>query len=162
MLKIKVMKRILDCTCGFRGMWFNKDHPDVIYTDKRSVVYRDLEGYEGRVIDITPDVVADFTDLPFNDESFYLVVFDPPHLKNLGSNSIMAKKYGKLFADCETDIRAGFDECMRVLKPNGVLIFKWNERDIKTGDVVRAIGRTPLFGHPSGSNAQTIWMTFMK
>jgi len=28
---------------------------------------------------IKPDVLADFTNLPFPDESFSLVVFDPPH-----------------------------------------------------------------------------------
>ena len=156
------MKKILDVTCGFRGIWFNKSHPATIYTDKRSVRYENLKGYGGRVIDVSPDLVADFTDLPFEDESFYLVVFDPPHLTKLGDSAIMAKRYGKLFPGWESEIKGGFDECMRVLKPNGTLIFKWNERDIKTKDILELIDYEPLFGHPSGSNAQTIWMTFMK
>ena len=29
-------KLILDCTCGNRGMWFNKHHPRAVYTDKRT------------------------------------------------------------------------------------------------------------------------------
>ena len=139
-------------------MWFNKANPDTIYVDKREF----YEEKYGRTCNVSPDMIADFTDLPFPDESFYLVVFDPPHLHRLGDSSWMAKKYGKLFATWETDIKGGFDECMRVLKPNGVLIFKWNERDIKTVDILKLIEVEPLFGHPSGSNAQTIWMTFMK
>ena len=157
-------KKILDVTCGSRTIWFNKNHPDAIYTDKRKEHHEITPNYDGhtRVCNVNPDIIADFTDLPFEDESFYLVVFDPPHLKNLGETSWLAKKYGKLFPGWETEIKGGFDECMRVLKPNGVLIFKWNERDIKTGDILRLIDKEPLFGHTTGSNAQTIWMTFMK
>jgi hypothetical protein len=51
---------------------------------------------------------------------------------------------------------------MRVLKPNGTLIFKWNENQIKVNRVIEAIKQQPLFGHPSGKNGQTIWMTFLK
>ena len=155
-------KKILDVTCGSRTIWFNKSHRYALYADVRQEHYEDLKGYEGRIIDVSPDVIADFTSLPFNDESFHLVVFDPPHLEKLGTNSIMAKRYGKLFPGWETDIRAGVNECMRVLKPNGVLVFKWNERDISTKAILEIIDYEPLFGHPSGSNSQTIWMTFMK
>lgn len=47
---------------------------------------------------------------------FYMVVFDPPHLKTLGEMSWMSKKYGKLPDDWQSLIRKGFEECMRVLK----------------------------------------------
>lgn len=104
----------------------------------------------------------DFTSMPFPDNTFSLVVFDPPHLKSLGKNSWMAKKYGVLLPTWELDIKAGFDECMRVLKPSGVLIFKWNENQIKINKIIQVIGTQPLFGHPSGKTGQTIWMTFMK
>ena len=57
--------------------------------------------------------------------------FDLPHLLKAGDNSWLAKKYGKLTDEWEIDIKQGFDECMRVLKPNGTLIFKWNEQQIK-------------------------------
>ena len=33
------MKKILDVTCGMRGIWFNKNHPDVIYCDRRKEEY---------------------------------------------------------------------------------------------------------------------------
>ena len=44
----------------------------------------------------------------------------------------------------------GFSECMRVLKPDGVLIFKWSDTSISTREVIEALGEEPLFGHRSG------------
>jgi len=152
-------KKILDATCGSKMMWFNKKHPDTLYADRREETHVLCDG---RVLDIKPDVLIDFRDMPFDSESFYLVVFDPPHLNKLGDNSWMAKKYGKLDATWQEDIKRGFDECMRVLKQNGTLIFKWNENQIKVNEIIKVIGETPLFGHPSGKHGQTIWMTFMK
>lgn len=152
-------KKILDACCGSKMMWFDKSNPDVLFADKR------MEKHilcDGRALEINPDVQMDFTNMHFDDNTFHLVVFDPPHLKNLGKSSWMAKKYGVLLPTWETDIKGGFDECMRVLKPNGVLIFKWNENQIKINQIIKVIECTPLFGHPSGKHGQTIWMTFMK
>lgn len=108
------------------------------------------------------DVVGDFRKMPFPDNSFYLVLFDPPHLNNLGESSWLAKKYGRLLPSWEDDIRQGFEECMRVLKPNGTLIFKWNEQQIPTARIIEIIGQKPLFGHTSGKGGKTIWMCFLK
>lgn len=151
--------KILDATCGSRMMWFDKQNPDVLFADKRTESHILCDG---RALEITPDIEMDFTQMPFDDNSFKLVVFDPPHLKKLGKNSWMAKKYGVLLPTWETDIKAGFDECMRVLESGGTLIFKWNENQIKVNQIIKVIGQTPLFGHPSGKANQTIWMTFMK
>ena len=109
-----------------------------------------------------PDIVADFTQLPFPDKSFYLVVFDPPHLVKIGENAWLKKKYGKLPENWKPLIRDGFKECMRVLKPNGVLIFKWCETDIATREIINVCGEDPLFGHRSGKQAKTHWLCFMK
>lgn len=152
-------KRILDATCGSRMMWFDKNNNDTVFVDRRT---ESMRLCDGRVLNVRPDIEADFTNMPFSDEEFYLVVFDPPHLKNLGKNSWMAKKYGVLDKTWEADIKTGFDECMRVLKPNGTLIFKWNENQIKVSKIIDIICHIPLFGHPSGRNGQTIWMTFIK
>lgn len=152
-------KKILDATCGSRMMWFDKENENVLFTDKRTETHVLCDG---RVLEIKPDVEIDFTDMPFDDETFSLVVFDPPHLKKLGEKSWMAKKYGKLFPGWEDEIRRGFNECMRVLKIDGVLIFKWNENQIKINDIIKIIEHKPLFGHPSGKHGQTVWMTFMK
>lgn len=150
---------ILDACCGSKMMWFDKNNPNVLYADQRTEKHILCDG---RTLNISPDIEMDFTAMPFEDNSFHLVVFDPPHLKQLGKNSWMAKKYGVLLPSWETDIKAGFDECMRVLKPNGTLIFKWNENQIKINRIIELIGITPLFGHPSGKAGKTIWMTFMK
>ena len=158
------MKKILDVTCGGRMMWFNKNNPCALYCDKRAEVFTARWGSNNaeRHINIRPDVLCDFTDLPFADESFYLVVMDPPHLVNVGEGSWTKKAYGKLSEDWEFDIKNGFNECMRVLKPYGTLIFKWSETQIPTRQVINAIGQEPLFGHISGKKMNTHWMTFMK
>lgn len=145
--------------------WFDKNNPKVLFVDKRmeTVIAKDSSKKSGeRLIDISPDLVCDFTELPFEDNSFSMVVFDPPHLKTLGKNSWMAKKYGRLSTDWKFQISKGFDECMRVLQPNGALIFKWNESEIKVSDVLSIIPYKPLFGHTTGRQAKTIWMAFMK
>lgn len=76
----------------------------------------------------------------------------------------MAKKYGRLSPDTwKEDLGKGFSECMRVLKPNGTLIFKWNETDIPVKDVLSAFGNAkPLYGHKSGKMSKTHWLAFMK
>jgi len=152
-------KKILDATCGSKMMWFDKQNPNVLFADQRTESHILCDG---RALEIRPDIEIDFTNMPFDDNSFKLVVFDPPHLHKLGKNSWMAKKYGVLLPTWETDIKGGFDECMRVLESGGVLIFKWNENQIKINTIIEIIGQKPLFGHPSGKANQTIWMTFMK
>jgi len=64
--------------------------------------------------------------------------------------------------DWREDLAKGFAECFRVLKPGGVLIFKWNETQIKVTEVLALTPHKPLFGHPSGKRQNTHWMTFMK
>lgn len=155
-------KKILDACCGSRMFWFDKENPDVLFMDIRRETVTAKDRDKTRVIEVNPDVVADFTDMPFPDNSFKLVVFDPPHLKTLGKTSWMAKKYGMLEDGWEDMIRKGFDECMRVLEPDGVLIFKWSESEIKVSDILSLIPYKPLFGHTTGRQSKTIWMCFMK
>lgn len=158
-------KKILDATCGSRSIWFNKHHPAAVYCDKRA---EGMEVAYGKAhtsihkIDVSPDVVCDFTNLPFEDESFALVVFDPPHLLKAKETAWLVKKYGRLDEKWPQLLHDGFAECMRVLKDDGVLIFKWSEYDIPAEDVWRAIGRKPLFGHHSGKKSTTFWGCFMK
>ena len=120
-------KMILDVTCGDRTIWFQKNEPHTIYCDKRR---EEWEGEFGTVLNkqgkkkrrhlvIDPDVQCDFTDLPFPDKSFRLVVFDPPHIENLSENAWMRKSYGSLDGDWKPMMRKGFEECMRVLCDGG-------------------------------------------
>ena len=150
------MKKILDACCGSRMFWFDKQNPNVTFMDIRRH-YEELE--TGHVIDVDPDIVGDFRNMPFEDDAFDMVVFDPPHLIHAGENSWLAKKYGKLDELWPEDIRQGFAECMRVLKPNGSLIFKWNEDQISLQEVLAAIGDQPLFGN---KRSKTHWLVFMK
>lgn len=159
-------KKILDATCGSRMIWFNKNNPNALYVDRRvlhgEAIWKSTKNDSIRKVDIEPDIVADFTELPFADETFYLVVFDPPHLLHIGENAWMSKKYGRLPENWRDVIHDGFHECMRVLKMNGTLIFKWNEFDIPVREIINAIGVEPLFGNRCGKQQKTHWMCFMK
>lgn len=153
-------KPILDATCGGRMMWFDKRNPAVLYVDHRRLPQVEL--CDGRKFEVEPDVIADFRDLPFDDRSFKLVVFDPPYLVKVNDDAYMAIKFERLPDDWETVLHDGFMECMRVLDNYGTLIFKWSEVQVSTRDVIAAIGVQPLFGHISGRKMNTHWMTFMK
>lgn len=152
-------KKILDACCGGRMFWFDKKNPYVLFADKRRI---NFTACDGRKIKIQPDIQVDFKDMPFFDNSFHLVVFDPPHLKGAGKTGWMAQKYGSLGSDWKEELKAGFDECMRVLKINGTLIFKWNEDRIKVSELISVIGADPLFGHRTRQSSKTIWLAFMK
>jgi len=161
------MMKILDPCCGSRMMWFDRKNPNVIFGDIRSesivVTDRSNGRQDGtRTITISPDVEMDFRCLPFPNGSFKLVSFDPPHLEKAGDNSWLASKYGKLGPNWRDDIRKGFSECFRVLENDGILIFKWNENQVKIHEVLSLSPIRPLFGHVSGRKGLTHWLVFMK
>lgn len=140
-------------------MYFDKNDDRVLFGDIRSEVHTLCDG---RQLHIAPDHVLDFTQLPFADESFHMVVFDPPHLQKLGKNTWMAAKYGVLPGDWRTMIGRGFAECFRVLKPNGTLIFKWSEVQIPCSEVMSLTQQKPVFGTRNGKKNNTHWIVFMK
>lgn len=150
------MKKILDACCGSRMFWFDKQNPDVIYADNREV---ETTLCDGRQLLIKPDMDMDFRNMPYPDNSFKIVVFDPPHLIHAGTISWLSQKYGILPEDWEPYLKAGFDECIRVLEPDGVLIFKWNEDQIPFQKVLKVFGKKPLLGDKRG---KTRWVIFMK
>lgn len=152
-------KTILDACCGSRMFWFDKTNPNVLFADIRNETHTLCDG---RSLNIKPDLQMDFRNMPFEDNTFKLVIFDPPHLKNLGKSSWMGKKYGILDKTWKEDLKMGFDECIRVLEPHGTLIFKWNEDQIKVSEILTVIQQKPLIGHKSGKSAKTHWLTFMK
>lgn len=150
------LKPILDVCCGSRMFYFDKNNPDVVFMD-----CRDLEDTlcDGRSLVVHPDIVGDFRNIPFGDNTFSMVVFDPPHLLRVGENSWLAKKYGKLSDSWEDDLKKGFSECMRVLKTNGTLIFKWNEEQIKLSHILSLFPQKPILGN---KRAKTHFLIFMK
>jgi len=114
-----------------------------------------------RTLHIEPDVLLDFRHLPYADESFRLVAFDPPHLIHAGPKSWLAAKYGRLSDNWRDDLRKGFAECFRVLEPEGVLVFKWNETQVPVREVLALTPEKPMFGHLSGRKGLTHWLVFM-
>lgn len=83
--------------------WCDKKNPNVTYMGNR-VLHTTLSG--GRNSDIKLDVIGDFRDIPFPDNSFHQVVFDSSHLIHAGKNSWLIKKYGVLNEDTwKNDLR---------------------------------------------------------
>jgi SAM-dependent methyltransferase len=149
--------------------WFNPKDPRAVFMDIREGEYpKDFgtEATRGRApIIVAPDVLGDFTEIPFPDGSFSLVVFDPPHHTSarMGSGmNIIRNAYGMLLPGWEEMLAKGFRECFRVLRPEGVLIFKWGSMEIPLARVLALTTEKPLFGHRSGKKAATHWVTFMK
>lgn len=156
---------VLDACCGSRMFYFDRQDDRVLYGDIRSERHEltDKSSAGGvRHLVIEPDVLIDFTRLPFDSDTFSMVVFDPPHLVSNGKSGWLAKKYGKLGADWTEDISAGFRECFRVLKPHGTLIFKWNEHEIAVSKILALTPEKPIIGNRCGKNAKSHWLVFMK
>lgn len=170
------MKPILDVACGGKMFYFDKNDPRVLFCDIREI---STHLCDNRLFEVKPDIVADFTNLPLESNSFKLVVFDPPHLTRCTGKSKYKEmygslseihtpngwqqiKYGALYSDWREMLTLGFAECFRVLEPNGVLIFKWNETDIKVSEILKLTPEKPIFGHKSGKQSKTHWLCFMK
>ena len=155
-------KFILDACCGKRMMWFDKNNKNVLFVDERN--------------EINPNKIEDFRKLTFADNSFKMVVFDPPHLiggRFKGSN--MQNDYGDLNKETwKDDLKKGFDECMRVLEDGGFLIFKWSDcnrwsnisNNCNVKVLLKLFNKQPLFGHKTRANknmiSSTYWFCFMK
>ena len=126
-------KVVLDACCGSRMFWFDKEHPAAVYMDCREL---ETELCDGRKLVIRP------------------------HLRWCGEGSWMKAKYGQLNRETwQDDLRRGFAECFRVLMPHGVLVFKWNEEQVRINDVLKLAPVAPLFGQRAG---KTHWLVFMK
>ena len=148
--------KILDACCGSKMFWFDKEHKETVYMDKRTI---DTTLCDGRKLIVKPDILADFRNIPFDDETFYLVVFDPPHLLKAGDTSFLKLKYGRLDVSWKADIKQGLAECWRVLKQNGTMVFKLNEEQITLPMIKPLLPCEPLIGQRRG---KTIWLVFFK
>ncbi len=151
---------ILDMCCGSRMFWLDKTDPRAVFCDIRAEEHTLCDG---RSLVISPDIIADFRALPFPDNSFQIVVFDPPHLERVGENAWMGKKYGRLNKDTwRDDLRSGFAEAFRVLRPHGVLIFKWSEVQIPVSQILALTDEKPAVWQRTGKNDKTHWISFVK
>ena len=95
---------ILDTTFGHGGFWTPEHLPRVTGID--------LNPSRAR------DVCADYTKLPFSDESFDICVFDPPYRTDAGKDSILAARFGSYptVEALEVGVRAGVREAWRVAR----------------------------------------------
>lgn len=103
------MKRVLDACCGSRMFYFDKADPEVLFADNRELK---TTLCDGRTLLVKPDIHMDFRNMPYPDNTFKVVVFDPPHLLHAGTKSWLAQKYGILPKEWKTYLKAGFLECI--------------------------------------------------
>jgi hypothetical protein len=82
-------KTVLDVCCGPRGFWFDKQDDRALYLDKRRETHVDVYkcGIKTNVID--PDIIGDFTNIDQPDETFWHIVFDPPHISRKSQGQIV-------------------------------------------------------------------------
>ena len=120
---IKKTDDVLDCTYG-EGTFWRAWTPSVL-------VASDLKPKHSSVKKV------DFRKMPWPDDRFDVVVFDPPYKLN-GTPSDPDVRYG---ADDVMSwqarhqlIREGLSECARVLKPKGILLLKCQDQ-VSSGQV---------------------------
>lgn len=97
------MKKILDACCGSRMFYFDKDNPEVLFQDNREL---ETTLCDGRSLLIKPDVNMDFRNMDYEDNTFKVVVFDPPHLIHAGTVSWLAKKVWRASRRLETLLKS--------------------------------------------------------
>ena len=66
---------MLDVTAGNRMLWPNKNPPNTVFLDKETKLA------------FPPDVFGAWSFLPFRDDAFNCIMFDPPHLIFMGPKS---------------------------------------------------------------------------
>jgi len=127
---------ILDVTAGNRTMYTLKDSEDIVYTDME------------RRLEIPPTLFCDSRQLPFRDNSVDTAFWDPPHMWGVYNRTFAMpnkKLQKKILPNKKSmDPYYGVDkysnkqglisyiyytqqELKRVIKPDGLLWFKWNE-----------------------------------
>ena len=141
---------ILDVCCGGKMFYYDKNDERVLFCDER---YFEKKFAWKTLFEVKPDLIVDFKALPFKDKSFHLVIFDPPHMIWGSEKSFMVQKYGKLNKNYKEELKRGFDECYRVLKDNGTLIFKWSESQIKLSSILECFEMKPLIMQKSSKSS---------
>jgi SAM-dependent methyltransferase len=111
-------QRILDATVNKRRFWQGS---------KRRITGLDIDAR------YKPDVVANNTAMPFPDEDFDVVVYDPPHIPNQGKDNTkdFNKRFGLVLRSPKENGYAlthtfppFVREAFRVLRPEGILLCK--------------------------------------
>jgi hypothetical protein len=158
-------RRVLDACCGSRMFWFDRQHQDAVYLDKRqeSHTLTDRSSAGGaRELVISRTWWATSPTCPsMTDRSRSSCSILPTSLATERRDG-WPRNTDRSGGNWRDDIRAGFSECFRVLRPDGTFIFKWNEHSITVSEVLSLTPHKPLFGNRCGKTAKSHWIVFMK
>ena len=154
--------KILDATCGTRTAWLRKHDPDTTYIDIRP--------------EVKPDIVMDATHTTFQDKTFDIILFDPPHRRfspnprEIFDSHKKGANYAYIYGSFTTSyiksfISAAFAEFFRILKDDGLVFFKWNTLAIPLDKILpMAVDFYPIFGQNFNkiSKHETVWLCMRK
>ena len=153
-------KYILDVCCGGRMFWFDKNNKDTLFCDIREVekgVIQSCPNWECK-----PDIIADYRDLPFKDNSFKLIVWDIPHIIK-DSGGLINVKYGSLGNNWKEDTKKAFNSIWSKLDSHGTLIFKYSDISIKLSEMLGLFPQKALFGTRTKKGVNnTFFIVFFK
>ena len=115
----KIGGRVLDCTANTKKMWKGVEWSG-------EIVFSDIDP------SCNPDVVVDFRETGFQDSSFDVIVFDPPHLPSAAASPksmiAMSSIYGLERAPNDDNVSSLFSpfllEARRILRPDGLVFAK--------------------------------------
>jgi hypothetical protein len=161
--------KILDATYGNKEMWYQKNHQFVTFMDKRNgyYFYQYPNSPKKEEYHIKPDVVSEWKDAPFSENTFDLIPFDPPHMLKNTEKGIFSAKYTQLNPlTWRQTLSDGIQRLFMVLKPDGIFIFKWCESNILLEEVLKLFPYPPLFGTKARSkrvnSGNICWVVFLK
>lgn len=152
---------ILDATAGNRMMWSNKNPPHTVFMDSEIKLR------------ISPHVFGTWEKLPFRDDAFRCVIFDPPHGFNRAGSGLWddpkgTSWYGRTIrrARLVSGIYRGAREFFRVSQR---LCLKWSDDEISLFKILGLIPRTWMevrrarVGRKNRAHGNsTWWVTFVK
>ena len=151
---------MLDATAANRMMWKNKNPPNTIFMDKEL----DLR--------IPPDIFACWEKLPFREDVFDCIIFDPPH--KIGRTKYRGKwanpKDDYLGIDIShskfrTGLYYGTREFLRVSRR---LCLKWNDIELSLHRILTLFPKEwkeicrKVIRKNNRAKTVTYWVTFVK
>ena len=130
------MKPVLDATAGNRHMWGDNKHLD-------NVVFMDKEPN----LRIPPDIIATWDDIPFPDDYFHCVIFDPPHVfseTSMYNQDPQARPHGAnkipgwygAFKSRREAVKQIYEAQIEFARVAPRMCFKWNEASMKLQNVL--------------------------
>ena len=168
---------ILDATCGCKGIYHGNDEnfteTELIFMDKRLGTFKGhpRQTRMTETIHIHPTTVASLTKLPFRDNLFTLIIYDPPWM-NISDTSWFHFRYdGWDRHTYALTTHHANNEFHRVLKPYCPLITKY-QTPPKTAvstlqDYIDKMSNFSLLleltrsSHAGQSNAPVYWLVFV-